>query len=520
MTKIEENTEEVKPKRGRKKKVPESTIIEEQPIYKENANIEPEEIITKTKKGPNIIFFFIKLVIIFLIFDYVNPFIYQLIGRSIIYGSYSNEVIVEAVCFVIVIFVILMAGNKYIFTEKKHKFTESVKAGGAMFILGCLMLFLNFSKASGASIYDVISLMIYCILIGLFEEFMCRGWIQNELIERYSKTREQAILSIILSSLIFGGMHISNIWIGGQGVIETLSQVIQATGMGIYLGAVYYRTKNIWGNVFLHGFWDFAILLGEINVIKTCSEGNTSEEYVVSQLIVACIMLVIYTLLGLYVLRKSKLTEQYDYTEEEIRLSEVRKGRLLFIAAVLYLLANSAVTENENQICYEYENKDVVVTETTTPIYNEYYFHDNNVNLKLYLDEEDNKLKLKNLDSEYSVTINKDYISQFMVVKDKDTYHILVIGYNEYQTDTVLYYSSYLTSSMITNKEEYIKDFSDSFIEITSAPSIKELGYFYSLNDDTTYPYITTIRNQKLLLYNQELYTFTVLDYEEYIESN
>lgn len=484
---------------------------------KEINNQEVEEVLEKQTKTPHIILFFIKLVILFALFDFINPYIYKTIGMAIIYGKYSQEVIIEAVCSCIILLVLLLAGNKYIFTEKEKGFFKSLGVGGAMFGMAILLFITNSKSLFQSNFYDILSLALYCLFIGIFEEFMCRGWIQNELIERYSKSRKQAILSIALSSLIFGGMHISNIWIGGQGVIETLSQVIQATGMGIYLGSIYYRTKNIWGNVFLHGFWDFSILISEINVIKSCQEGNTTNSYIISQLVAAVLFLVIYTLLGLYILRKSKLANKYNYTEEEIKLSEKRKDRIIFIVFVLYLSIGYIAQENENEVCYEYQEKEVVVTETIKPVYNEYYFTDNNFNIKLYLDNE--KLILKNLETNEQKEMNIKDITKFIVVKNKEKYHILAVGRNKYQTDTVLYYSSYITSDNISNEVSYLEDISNSFIEIPSAPTINELGYFYSLSDDTYYPYIVSSKNQNLLLLDYDLYTIKQNSYEEYIET-
>ena len=44
-----------------------------------------------------------------------------------------------------------------------------------------------------------------------------------------------------------------------QTLFETIMQVLQTTSVGILLGAIYFRTKNIWSVVALHGFYDFAI---------------------------------------------------------------------------------------------------------------------------------------------------------------------------------------------------------------------------------------------------------------------
>ena len=49
---------------------------------------------------------------------------------------------------------------------------------------------------------------------------------------------------IFFSGLIFGGMHITNV-LYGQTLFDTLIQIAQATSVGVLLGAIYYRTKNI-----------------------------------------------------------------------------------------------------------------------------------------------------------------------------------------------------------------------------------------------------------------------------------
>lgn len=479
---------------------------------------EKEELIPETnpKKKDNIIFFFIKLVIIFILFDFLNPYLYKAIGRSIIYGKFGQQVIIESICFIIILFVILIAGNKYIFTEKKNNFFKSLEVGGVMLVIAFFLLLTNINQIFTSNLNDVLSLGLYCLFIGLFEEFMCRGWIQNELIEKYSKNRKQVILSIVLSSVIFGTMHISNIWVGGQGIIETLSQVIQATGMGIYLGAIYYRSKNIWSNAFIHGFWDFAILLGQTNVIKSCQEGNPTTSYAISQLIIAIIFFIIYTLLGLYLLRKSKLQEEFNYTNEEVIKSEKKKDRIIFIIIVLVFSISYIQTENKNEVCYNYEDKEVYIEELVTPNYKEYYFKDNNLNLKLYISN--GNLKLKDLVTENEIIINIDKITNFMVVKNKENYEILLVGLNDYENDTILYYSSYLSISNITNDISYLEEFSKSFEEIKSAPTIKSLGYFYSQLDDTIYPYIVTSDNQKMLLHNKEIYTISELSYKDFIK--
>ena len=170
-----------------------------------------ENVIPKKKR--NIILFFFLMIIAMVTFDFLMDKIYPTISSMIIYGKYGRNVIIEAVCAFIILIVLLLFKNSYIFTEKKVNFINSLKVGGFVTIYATFLFAISLSEVAGSSINinDIGSLVLFCLLIGIFEEFLCRGWIQNEFIERFASTRKQVILSILLSALIFGGIHISNI---------------------------------------------------------------------------------------------------------------------------------------------------------------------------------------------------------------------------------------------------------------------------------------------------------------------
>lgn len=464
------------------------------------------------KKKRNIILFFVFMVIAMLIFDTVMNELYPVISRMIIYGKYGQSIIVEAVCAFIILIVLLLFKNSYIFNEKKNSFVKSLVVGGYITVYATLILLISITEIHGSvNTLDLGSLIIFCLLIGIFEEFLCRGWIQNEFIERFANTRKEVILSIFLSALIFGGIHISNIWIGGQTVIETVAQIIQATGMGFLLGSIYYRTKNIWSVVFLHGYWDFALFISEINIIKTCTEGATSLEYKLTTLITSIIMAIVSIIVGLYILRKHK-TEGYiegeTLTSEEITRSKKSSKIYVLVAITAYLCIFFIPEVEGNEVCYDYEEKHIAYQEIISPVYTEYTIED--LNIRIFLTD-DNKVLLHNLKTNQKEYVNQEYITQFIVVEEDNTYKIMLLGLNNYQSDTVVYYSDALSKDTYIEDEAYLKNISSSFKVLDDAPTTSELKYLVSLNNKK-YLLIKTL-NEELLVLNED--KFYILVHQE-----
>ena len=461
----------------------------------------------ENKKKRNIIIFFIVMVIAMTLFDMIMTKLYPTIASMIIYGKYGRQVIIEGVCAILILIVLLLFKNSYVFTEKKQGFLKSLLVGGYITVFSTFMLIGSLSEVLGnINILDLGSLALYCLLIGIFEEFLCRGWIQNEFIERFANNRKQIIVSILLSSLIFGGMHISNIWIGGQSVLETMSQIIQATGMGFLLGAIYFRTKNIWSVVFLHGFWDFALFVGELNTIKACSQGSTPIEYKIAVLAVATLMALMYITIGLYVIRKHKtqgLIKEETLTEEDIIKSKKSNGKYIFVAIVLFSTAINIPYPEIKETCYEYKEQKLYYQEITYPVYTEYTISENDTNIKLSLDK-NNQLIIENLDTKERVSFEDKIVDSFIVIKNNNKYNIMIVAFNEYGTDTEVYYTEYINISEITNTKEYLTSIIDSFKYIDKAPTVDKLGYINSQN--TNYIIIDTYDKNQLVYYDNDLY--------------
>ena len=461
------------------------------------------------KDKNNIITFFIKMVVTFIIFDIILNNLTPVMVNIISVGKYGRHVIVETAAVALSLVTIFLSKNTYIFNEKKVGFIESLKVGGFMLCFSVLILLTNlFTLEGNIKTFDLLSVIIFCLLIGVFEEFLCRGFIQNEFIERFSKNRKQVFLSIALSSLIFGGMHITNIWIGDQGVVETISQIIQATGLGILLGSIYYRTKNIWSCVFLHAFWDFAVFLGQINIIKDCTTVDVSTKYLLYMLISSCLFTVIYILISFYILRKSKTNNIIEeYTEEEIKKSEANKSRLACIIIIIYLTIGQIPVQENNEICYEYETKPIAYNEIIYPEYNKYTINENNLNLELFITG-NNELYIKDVTTTTVKKFDANYIDSLLVIKNDNIYTIILRGLNEYQNDTIIYKSTFINSKDTLNtysSDEYLDKIVESFSILDTAPTTYKLGYVTSLENNMKYPFLETT-SEKMIIYENDIY--------------
>ncbi|SEJ01355.1 hypothetical protein SAMN02910453_1889 [Lachnospiraceae bacterium A10] len=163
--------------------------------------------------------------------------------------------------------------------------------------------------AEGDVVFNPISYfllyLVYTLLIGASEEFLFRGIVFDICQDIFGNKRKGMYLSLIASSVIFGLMHMTNAL--GADLSGVIVQAISAAVLGFLLGAIYYRTGNIWVVAFLHGLNDFTALIGIALFDTEDSLVNQISSYGWQQLAGLPIIL----LIALFLLRKSK-TYQFN----------------------------------------------------------------------------------------------------------------------------------------------------------------------------------------------------------------
>lgn len=92
--------------------------------------------------------------------------------------------------------------------------------------------------------------IIYYIGVAIVEELYVRGLLLNLIEKLCYKKKNNTMIAIILSSVIFGLGHIFGVL--GQPILIIITKVVWTIAMGMYFGAIYKKTNNLWLPIILH----------------------------------------------------------------------------------------------------------------------------------------------------------------------------------------------------------------------------------------------------------------------------
>lgn len=222
----------------------------------------------------------------------------------------TTNMFLSEICNVIVAFCILYGSRQ----QKRLKgslsgFFQGLSAGGFLCVYLLFLLFsffvINISPQTLPSAGRLVLFTLTMFFIGLSEEIVFRGVIQNVLLEAFNaKRRKELYIAVFLSGMIFGSMHLTNCF-AGVPFSAALIQAIVACGLGCYLSAIYLRGNNLWSVIFFHMMIDFtglmySGLLGKGGVVETVSSYGPEKLF----------GFLFYTALAVFLLRKSKMPFQ------------------------------------------------------------------------------------------------------------------------------------------------------------------------------------------------------------------
>lgn len=104
---------------------------------------------------------------------------------------------------------------------------------------------------------DLIALFVLeCLSIGLMEELLFRGLLQDTLTKLFESKPHGGIITVIVTSAAFGLIHLFNLF-AGAGFGATILQVGYSFLIGAMLSAVIMKTGDIWLCVIIHAAFDF-----------------------------------------------------------------------------------------------------------------------------------------------------------------------------------------------------------------------------------------------------------------------
>lgn len=451
-----------------------------------------EECGTRNRKPVNMFIYFIFMLVIFALFqlasNYTNSFFFRIIGGS----SYGSLVTIESIWALTIFVVMVLAGNTYIFRRRRVSIISSILLAIPPLIVSAIYMRNFIWDAIMYNSTDVLCIALYCLMIGIAEEFLCRGWILTEFIERYGNDRKHIRLSILASAIIFSLMHILNIF-AGQDVFSTVMQVIQTLGLGYLLGVIFYRTRNIWSCVLIHAIFDFSIILSELGVFDACSYSKETTAMYVIGIITSILYSSIYVAYAEILFRKTKvnhlLPNPKKLTEKDERESYHSKIVLttyIIIALLGYLTAMSNYPDNTIK-CENYPKKELP---------SEYYIitandEDNTIEYKdksisIVRDESD-KYSYFIVDNNSGIKENLFHdVDKVLLIQNKNYF---VISAHNYKDKKIYYYQG--EYDILENNHDIINTIISSMITFISPTlnSFETISYKYG---EDRYVYFTS----------------------------
>ncbi len=184
-----------------------------------------------------------------------------------------------------------------------------------LFALPCFAVVINnlpiYALISGsarltAPTPHIVWFVFQCIFIGIFEETVFRGAVFLILLEKRRDTTKQIFWCTVLSSAIFGGIHLINL-LGGAAPGPTLLQVGYSFLVGGMCAVVLLKTRNIWLCALLHAVYDVCGLL-----LPTLGQGSWWDVGTVIFTAVLAIATAVYIVIALWRIKPQEVRPIFE----------------------------------------------------------------------------------------------------------------------------------------------------------------------------------------------------------------
>ena len=245
-------------------------------------------------------------------------------------GDFVLQGTVEAFLSLIAIGTVALFGYNSIWNEWGTGFVKGL-ATGAYFLVVSLIALVSSLVEGLLNSHEFepgwkIAVFTVCVfLIGLCEETFFRGVVANLFYDRFNKDPAGIWCATLWSGVVFGLMHSMNAF-GAEDtntIIGVAVQVFSACAMGMTLSAIYFRCRNIWALVFIHGFVDFGAAFS-----AGCFKGGSLSDTIGSYTPDMCLSALIYVAVTAILLRPKKMKEIIDY-ERTKRGLPIHDGKVI-----------------------------------------------------------------------------------------------------------------------------------------------------------------------------------------------
>ncbi len=173
-----------------------------------------------------------------------------------------SAIVVKLVPVIVAVVLLAGTGKVELIRLRLDGFGRGLACGAVLLALFCVMGFYAVANVvmgeAQVNVPIIIKALIYFLIVGVGEEFLARAVAGETLLEHFGLTHGGVIKACAASGVIFGVMHIVNVF-SGVGIQDVAMQIVSTTGLGMLFGAIYFRCGNIWAPVVLHMLWDASL---------------------------------------------------------------------------------------------------------------------------------------------------------------------------------------------------------------------------------------------------------------------
>ncbi len=155
-------------------------------------------------------------------------------------------------------------------------------------------------------VWRVAVLALECLMVGLFEETCFRGAVLLGFLEKRRETTLGRFMAIILSSAVFGVVHLVNILLGSSPMAVIL-QIGYSFLIGAMCSVVLMKTANIWLCVILHAVFNFCGAL-----VPNCGEGIIWEPFTVTITVIIAVATTVYMVISFFKIKTEEVDKIYN----------------------------------------------------------------------------------------------------------------------------------------------------------------------------------------------------------------
>ncbi len=176
-----------------------------------------------------------------------------------------------------------------------------VSATMIILIVGCIIINAVYS---GIVFRPSLTFVCLALMAGISEETIFRAML-IPIGMRYLKGSNRALTAVIISSAIFGPIHMMNIIVGADPLM-TILQAFMATCGGVVLAGIYLRTGSILPGMIAHAIYDFINFVTDPTMndsgVVVSDGGNAGISYYALLIVLSVALLVA----GICLIRKAK----------------------------------------------------------------------------------------------------------------------------------------------------------------------------------------------------------------------